>query len=67
LPEPVKAALAAALVRDLHASELSRALEAVTAAALTELRQHDPATAARLQEPLLTAVRRTDASFKGTG
>ena len=65
LPEPVKAALAAALVRDLDASELSRALEAVTAAALTELRQHDPATAARLREPLLTAVRRTDASFKG--
>jgi predicted nucleotidyltransferase len=58
LPEPVKASLAAALVRDLAAPELSRALQAVTTAALTELRQHDAATADRLQEPLLAAARR---------
>lgn len=58
LPEPVKAPLAAALVRSLDSPELFRALEAVAAAALIELRQHDVATAERLQEPLLAAARR---------
>lgn len=58
LPEPVKAALAAARVRELDSTELTRALEAVTTAALTELRQHDPATAEKLREPLLAAARR---------
>ena len=58
LPEPVQASLAAARVRDLDSSELSRALSAVTTAALTELRQHDATTAERLEEPLLAAARR---------
>jgi predicted nucleotidyltransferase len=53
LPDPVKASLDAALVRALDPPGLSRALQAVTRAALTELRQHDEVTAKRLRQPLL--------------
>jgi predicted nucleotidyltransferase len=53
LPEPVKASLGAALVQALDRRELSRALAAVTTAALAELWEHDPAAASRLREPLL--------------
>ena len=60
LPEPVKASLGAALVRALDPPELSRALQAVTTAALTELRQHDEATAERLREPLLALADPTE-------
>lgn len=57
LPEAVQASLRAARVRDLDVAELDRALQAVTTAALTELRRHDAATADRLEHPLLTAAR----------
>lgn len=57
LPEPLKASLQAGLVRDLDRRELFRALEAVTAAALTELRLHSEATADRLEETLLALAR----------
>jgi predicted nucleotidyltransferase len=60
LPETIRASLAPALVRDLQAPELSRALSAVAAAALTELGQHDEAIADRLRDPLLTLSRRAD-------
>jgi hypothetical protein len=53
LPEPLQVSLQAALVRDLDPRELSRALQAVTAVALTELRRHSEATADRLEETLL--------------
>jgi predicted nucleotidyltransferase len=53
LPDPVRASLDPALVRALDPPELSRALQAVTRAALIELRQHGETTAERLREPLL--------------
>ena len=59
LPEPLRASLQAALVRDLDPPELSRALQAVTAAALTELREHSAATADRLRQTLLALAEGT--------
>lgn len=53
LPQPVKESLGAGLVLGLEPEELSRALQAVTAAAVTELRHHDAAAAERLRKPLL--------------
>ena len=61
LPQPIKESLGAALVRDLDGPELFRAMAAAATTALAELRQHDPATAERLREPLLALTDRTEA------
>jgi hypothetical protein len=53
LPRELTAPLEATLVRSLEATDLRRALEAVTSALAAELEQTDPALAARLRPVLI--------------